>query len=106
MGFDLTDNHGVANFSSSVLGGILKLDEAEGVCLPRVGVWGLLNLVQCLGRCGQVHWHRKCSKCAQTSGAYAVGGIVTIYWRFCLVQALSDFGESWLDIIVGPLGMG
>ena len=30
--FDLADNHGVANFSSSVLGDILKLDEAEGVC--------------------------------------------------------------------------
>ena len=29
--FDLADNHGVANFSSSVLGDILKLDEEEGV---------------------------------------------------------------------------
>ena len=30
--FDLADNHGVENFSSPVLGGILKLDEAEGLC--------------------------------------------------------------------------
>ena len=30
--FDLSDNHGVANFVSSVLGDIYKLDEAEGVC--------------------------------------------------------------------------
>ena len=30
--FDLTDNHGVENFFSSVLGDIRKLDEAEGVC--------------------------------------------------------------------------
>ena len=38
-------------------------------------------------------------------GAYAVGGIVTISWRFCLGQALPDFGEIGLDIIVGPLGL-
>ena len=33
--FDLTDNHGVANLFSSVLGDIRKLDEAEGVCAFR-----------------------------------------------------------------------
>ena len=32
MRFDLADNHGVANLFSSVLGDILKLDEAEGDC--------------------------------------------------------------------------
>ena len=32
MRFDLVDNHGVANLSSSVLGDILKLDEAEVIC--------------------------------------------------------------------------
>ena len=30
--FYLADNHGLANFSSSVLGDIITLDEAEGVC--------------------------------------------------------------------------
>ena len=75
------------------------------MCLPRVGAWGLLNRVQFLGRCDQVHWHRKCSKCAQASGVYAVGGIVTIAPRFRLGQALPDFGETWLDIVVGPLGL-
>ena len=35
MKFDLVDNHGVANLFSSVLGDILKLDEAEGVCAFR-----------------------------------------------------------------------
>ena len=29
---DLTDNHGVENCFSSVLGDIHKLDEVEGVC--------------------------------------------------------------------------
>ena len=32
MRFDLTYDHGVANFFSYVLGNIRKLDEAEGVC--------------------------------------------------------------------------
>ena len=32
MGFGFADNHGVANFFSSVFRDILKLDEAEGVC--------------------------------------------------------------------------
>ena len=32
MRFDLADNHGVANFFSSVLEDIFKLDEAGGVC--------------------------------------------------------------------------
>ena len=32
MSFDLADNHGVENLFSSVLGDILKLDEAEVVC--------------------------------------------------------------------------
>ena len=32
MRFDLADNHRVDNFFSYVLGDILKLDEAEGVC--------------------------------------------------------------------------
>ena len=31
VGFDLTDNHGVANFMLSVLWDIGKLDESEGV---------------------------------------------------------------------------
>ena len=76
------------------------------MCLPRVGAWGLLNLVQCLHRGFQVHWHRKCSKCAQTSGAYAVGGIVTISRKFRLGRALLDFVETWMDIVVGTLGLG
>ena len=76
------------------------------MCLPRVGAWGLSNLVQLLDIGGQVHCHKKCSKCAQTSGAYAVGGIVTIARRFRLGQALPDFGENGLDIVVGPLGLG
>ena len=32
MRFDLADNNGVEKFFSSVLGDILKLDEAENVC--------------------------------------------------------------------------
>ena len=76
------------------------------MCLPRIGAWGLLNLVQFFGRGGPVHWRRKCSKCVQTSGSYAVGGIVTIAWSFFLGQALPDFGETWLDIVVRPLGLG
>ena len=76
------------------------------MCLPRVGALGLLNLVQSLGRGGQVHWRRRCSKCAQTSGDYAVGGIVTIAQIFCRGQALPDFEETWLDIVIGSLGLG
>ena len=76
------------------------------MCLPHVGAWGLLNLVQYLGRGVEVHWHRKCSKCAQTSGAYTVGGIVTIAQRFRLGQAFPDFGETWLNIVVGTLKLG
>ena len=75
------------------------------MCLPRVGAWGILNLVRFLDIGGQVHWHKKCSKCAQTSGAYAVGDIVMINQRFCLGQALPDFGETGMDIFVGPLGL-
>ena len=40
MGFDLADNHGVANIFSSVLRDIFKLDEAEGVCAFHVLVLG------------------------------------------------------------------
>ena len=76
------------------------------MCLPRVGALGLLNLVQSLGRGGQVHSRMRCSKCAQTSGAYAVGGIVTIAQKFRRGQALLDFEETCLDIVVGALGMG
>ena len=75
------------------------------MCLPHVVAWGLLNPVQFLGICGQVHWHSKYSKCAQTSGAYAVGGIVTIAHRFRLGQAFPDFGETGLDIAAGLLGL-
>ena len=32
MRFDLADNHGVANFVSSILRDVFKLDEAECVC--------------------------------------------------------------------------
>ena len=38
--FDLTYDHGVANFFSYVLGNIRKLDEAEGVCAFRALVLG------------------------------------------------------------------
>ena len=75
------------------------------MCLTRVGSWGILNLVQFLDIGGQVHCHKKCSKYAQTSGVYAVGGIIMIDWRFFRGQALSDFGEIGLDIVVGPLGL-
>ena len=76
------------------------------MCIPRVGAWGLFNIVQLLDIGGQVNWHKKCYKYAQTSGAYTVGGIVTISRRFCLGQALPDFGETGLDIFVGLLGLG
>ena len=76
------------------------------MCLPCVGALGILNLVQSLGRDGQVHWLRRCSRYAQTSGANAVGVIVTIALRFFLGRALPDFGKTWLDIFVGPLGLG
>ena len=75
------------------------------MCLPRVGALGLLNLVQYLGRGVQVHWRRRCSKCAQTSGAYTFGGIVMIVRKFGRGRALIYFEETWLDIVVGPLGM-
>ena len=75
------------------------------MCFPRIGSWGLSNLSQFLDIGGQVHWHKKYSKCAQTPGAYAVGGIVIIARRFHLGQAFPDFGETGLDIVVGPLGM-
>ena len=39
-------------------------------------------------------------------GAYAVGGIVTITMKFRRGRALLKFEETWLDIVVGPLGMG
>ena len=57
--------------------------------LPRVGAWGLLNLVRFLDIGGQVHWHKKCSKCAQTFGAYA---------RYCngLPEVLSRTGIARL----------
>ena len=76
------------------------------MCLPHVGALGLLKLVQSLGRGGRVYWRRRCSKCAQTSGAYTVGGIVTIAQKFRQGQALIDFEETWLDIVVGTLGLG
>ena len=75
------------------------------MCLTRVGAWGILNCVRFLDIGGQVHWHKKCSKCAQTLGAYAFGGIVIIDQRFLLGQALLYFGETRLDIVVGPLGL-
>ena len=75
------------------------------MCLPRVGSWGLLNLVRFLGIGEQIHWHRKCSICAQTSGAYAVDGIVMIFRRFRRGQAFPYFGETGLDIVVGLLGL-
>ena len=75
------------------------------MCLPRVGAWGLLKLVRFLDIGNQVNWHKKCSKCAQTLGYYTVGGIVMIDRRFRLGQALSDFGETGLYIVVGLLGM-
>ena len=68
--------------------------------LPHVGALGLLNPVQSLNRGGQVHWRIRCSKYAQTSGDYVVGGVLTIARNFHLGQ------ETWLDIVVGPLGMG
>ena len=76
------------------------------MCLPRVGAWGLLNLVRFLDIGGQVHRHKKCSKYVQTSGAYSVGGIVTIARKFRRGRALLDFEETWLDIVVGPIGLG
>ena len=76
------------------------------MCLPRVGDLGLLNLIQSLGRGGQVHCRRRCSKCAQNLGAYAVGGIVTIAQKFHRGWAFLEFEETWLDIFVGPLGLG
>ena len=76
------------------------------MCLPCVGVLGLLNLVQSLGRGGQVYWRMRCSKCAQTLGAYAVGGIVTIAGKFHRGRELLDFEETWQDIVVGTLGSG
>ena len=76
------------------------------MCLPRVGALGLLKLVQSLGRSGKVHCRRKCSKYAQTLGAYAVGGIVTIAQKFCRGRALIEFEETWLDIVVRLLGLG
>ena len=75
------------------------------MCLPRVGSWGFFNLVLFLGIGGQVHWHRKCSICAQTSGAYEVDSIVMIVRRFCRGQVFPDFGETGLDIGVGMLGL-
>ena len=71
--------------------------------LPSVGSWGLLNLVRFLGIGGQFHWHRKCSICAQTLGAYAVDDIVMIVRRFSRGQSLPDFGETGMDIVVGLL---
>ena len=76
------------------------------MCLPRVGALGLLNFVKSLGRDGQVHWRMRCSKCAQTLGAYAVGVIVTIARKFHRGRALLDFEETWLDIAVMPYGLG
>ena len=73
------------------------------MCLPHVFAWGLFNLVGFLEIRGQVHWNKKCSKCAQPSGAYAVCRIVMIDRRFSLGQSLPDFGETGLDIVVGPL---
>ena len=72
------------------------------MCLPLIGAWGLLNLVQFLDIGGQVNWHKKCSKCAQTSGAYT---ILMIDQRSRLGQAFPDFGETRLNIAIGTLGM-
>ena len=65
------------------------------MCLPCVGAWGILNLFQFLGRGGQVHWHRKCSKCAQTLGAYAVFGIVTIALEVLSRTGIARLWRNW-----------
>ena len=74
-------------------------------CLPLDGSWGLFIFCQFFGIFGRVHWHRMCSICAQTSGAYSVDIIVTIYLRFCRRQAFLDFGETVLGIVVWLVGM-
>ena len=43
--------------------------------------------------------------CAQTSGLYAVDGIVKIVCRFRRGKVLLDFEETGLDIVVGLLGL-
>ena len=75
------------------------------MCLPSVSSWGLLNLVRLLGIGGQIHWNRKCSRCEKNSGAYAIDGIAMIVRRFRRGQALPDFGETGLDIVIGLLGL-
>ena len=42
---------------------------------------------------------------AKEVGAYAVGGIVMIDRRFRLGQAFTDFEETDMGIVVGPLGL-
>ena len=65
------------------------------MCLPRVGTWEFLNLLQCLGIGVQVHWHRECSKCAKTLDAYAVGSIVTISWG---VSSRTGISRLWRNL--------
>ena len=46
-----------------------------------------------------------CYICAQTSGACAVDGIVMLALRFCLGQALPEFGETGMGIVVWLPGL-
>ena len=63
-------------------------------------------LCRFLGIVGRVHWRRMCSICAQNSGAYVVDGILMIALMLLQGQALTDFGETGLGIVVLMLGMG
>ena len=103
---DLTHNHGVENFLLSIMRYIFKYNDAESICdIKRVVSWGPLTLFQLLGIVGQVHWRRMCSICAQTSGACLVGGTLVVALRFCRGQALSDFGETGIGIVIWPPGL-
>ena len=75
------------------------------MCLPLISSWGPLILCQFFGIVGQVHWHRKCSICAQTPGAYTVDSIAMIVQRFFQGQALPEFFENGLGIVVWLLGL-
>ena len=77
----------------------------DGACWG-FDILGLLNPLQSLVRFGQVHWRRRCSKCVKTWGACAVGGIVAIDRKFRQGRAWINFEGTWLDIFVGPLGLG
>ena len=75
------------------------------MCLPLVGSGGLLILCRFLGIVGQVHWHRKCSILEKTSGSYVVDGIVIIVLGFHRGQALPDFGETGMFIVIWMIGL-